>query len=266
MKQFITEAEPDSNGRLILAGKDYRYLRKVRRIRERDRISVLLPGNRPADMITVLINDDKKVIHLQLHQATAVPDVPAPLPRSACSADIVLLQWILKGAKTDTIIRQATEAGVCMIVPVIGEFSIARKQNPAQMERYRRIIKEARQQSGSHIETVITEPAPLAEVLQNTVQPLIDTNTVCGMCTEVVGAAMGVHTFLAAQPARIIIAIGAEGGISLAEADMLAAAGFKTIHFDTNVLRAETAALYAIAAMQTIRNEANTWQSPVSIS
>ena len=185
------------------------------------------------------------------------------LAYAAPAADLILLQWVLKGSKTDTIIRQPTEAGIRAVLPVIGEFSVAKKQNPAQLERFRRIIKEARQQSGSPVDTAVTEPAPLAAVL-NTLKALIpDAGTVFAMCSENSEASIGFHQLLAAKPSRIVLAIGAEGGISPAEAAVLRGAAFQTVHFKTNVLRAETAALYAIAAAQTIINEADQWQLPV---
>ena len=175
-------------------------------------------------------------------------------------ADIVLLQWILKGAKTDLVVRQATEAGVRTIVPVIGDFSIAKKQNPAQLERYRRIIREARQQSGSSIDTIILEPVPLTDALTILPQLVPAHGAVFGMCSERSETSVSVHMLLSGKPSAIVLAIGAEGGISIAERAMLGAAGFQTIHFNTNVLRAETAAVYAIAAAQTIINEADQWQ------
>ena len=52
--------------------------------------------------------------------------------------------------------------------------------------------------------------------------------------------------------------------MSRTETDMLRSAGFQSLHFKTNVLRAETAALYAVAAAQTIINEADQWQLPES--
>ena len=179
------------------------------------------------------------------------------------AAELILLQWVLKGSKTDIIIRQATEAGVRAVLPVIGEFSVAKKQNPAQLERFRRIIKEARQQSGSPVDTIVMKPAPLAEAL-NTLKTLVPpTTAVFAQCSEVAEASIGFHQLLAEKPSHIVLAIGAEGGISPAETAVLREAAFQTIHFKTNVLRAETAALYAIAATQTIINEADQWQLPV---
>ena len=256
MKQFIIEQEPDGNGMLTLSGKAFVYLIKVRRMREGDILPVLLPQSGAADMVIDSINTVKKTLRVKRQTAHAML---APLP----TAELILLQWVLKGSKTDTIIRQATEAGVRAILPVIGEFSVAKKQNLAQLERFRRIIKEARQQSGSPVDTVVMEPAPLAEAL-NTLKALVPAaTTVFAQCSEAAGASVGFHRLLAEKPSHIVLAIGAEGGISPTEATILHEAAFQTVHFNTNVLRAETAALYAIAAVQTIINEANQWQLPV---
>ena len=310
MKQFIIGQEPDGKGMLTLSGKDFVYLIKVRRMREGDILSALLPQSGAADMVIDSINTIKKTLRLKRlaapfgasgSAAACIPCVDSecskrfslsaagtdgeiqndfsasvtdttnqppsryivPVSAAAPVAEIILLQWVLKGSKTDTIIRQATEAGVRAVLPVIGEFSVAKKQNPAQLERFRRIIKEARQQSGSPVDTIVMEPAPLAEAL-TTLQALAPSaRTVFAQCSEAAGTSVGFHQLLAEKPSRIVLAIGAEGGRSPAEAAVLREAAFQTIHFQTNVLRAETAALYAIAAAQTIINEADQWQLPV---
>lgn len=260
MKQFLTEQEPDSNGVLTLCGKAYTYLAKVRRMREGDAVPVLLPESGAAVMSIAALNSEKKEIILKKS-----PDKPAPQCIPPPAADIILLQWILKGAKTDGVIRQATEAGVRFIIPVAGEFSVAKKHNPAQLERYRRIIREARQQSGSSIDTEITEPLLLSGALEFLNRQGLSGRTVFGMCTESADVpCLSMHAFLAGKPACIVLAIGAEGGMSRTETDMLRSAGFQSLHFKTNVLRAETAALYAVAAAQTIINEADQWQLPES--
>ena len=257
MKQFIIEQEPDSKGMLTLSGKAFVYLVKVRRMQEGDILPALLPQSGAVDMVIDSINTVKKTLRIKRQ--------PAPLGTSgtAAATELILLQWVLKGSKTDTIIRQATEAGVRAVLPVIGEFSIAKKQNPAQLERFRRIIKEARQQSGSPVDTIVMKPAPLAEAL-NTLKTLVPpTTAVFAQCSEAAEASIGFHQLLAEKPSHIVLAIGAEGGISPAEAALLRETSFQTVHFKTNVLRAETAALYAIAAAQTTINEADQWQLPV---
>ena len=53
--------------------------------------------------------------------------------------------------------------------------------------------------------------------------------------------------------------VGAEGGISPEEINELQDNGFIPIHFDTNILRCETAALYGVAAVQTVLGEKDLW-------
>ena len=216
MKQFIIEQEPDGNGMLTLSDKAFVYLVKVRRMREGDILSALLPQSGAADMIIDSINTVKKTLRVKRQTAHAML---APLP----AAELILLQW----------------------------------------ERFWRIIKEARQQSGSPVDTVVMEPTPLAEAL-NTLKTLVPAATTAfALCSEAVGTSVGFHQLLAEKPSHIVLAIGAEGGISPAESAALREAAFQTVHFKTNVLRAETAALYAIAAAQTTINEADQWQLPV---
>ena len=277
MKQFISECEPDNAGMLELSGKAYTYLIKVRRMREGDVLPVLLPVSGAADMAVDWIHNAKKQLRLKRvpcvagcggKQSKDTAGIQREYSaaeenrsnRFAPVAEIILLQWVLKGSKIDMVIRQATEAGVRAVLPVIGEFSVAKKQNPAQIERYRRIIKEARQQSGSLADTVVMEPAPLTAVLKVLQQLVPAEKTVFCMCSEAADNVVSVHRLFSSTPSHIVLAVGAEGGISPAEAALLCDAGFRTIHFKTNVLRAETAALYAIAAAQTIINEADQWQ------
>lgn len=243
----------------MLEADSYTYLIKVRRMQVGDSLPVLLPISGKVHMMIERVDMLRKAVHLIVRSSSDKPR-NAPAGRAA---DIILLQWVLKGSKTDTVIRQATEAGVRTILPVIGDFSVAKKQNPAQMDRYRRIIREARQQSGSPVDTIITEPAPLSAVLSTVKTLITPESSVCILCSEAPENHPGMHTLLSDKPAHIVLAIGAEGGISQAELAVLHNADFQPVHFNTNVLRAETAALYAIAAVQTIINEADQWHLPV---
>ena len=69
MKQFIIEQEPDSNGLLTLSGKAFVYLIKVRRMREGDILSAVLPQSGAADMVIDSINTAKKTLRLKRQTA-----------------------------------------------------------------------------------------------------------------------------------------------------------------------------------------------------
>lgn len=259
MRQLIVESVPDGAGNIVLSGKLYHYVIKVLRMQTGMTVPVLLPKLGLTSMCVQSIDTAQKKLILHCDASKDRPELHAPSP---FDYEIILLQWVLKGAKNDIVIRQAAEAGVSIIMPVSAEFSVAKKTAPLQQERYRRIIREARQQSGSPIPTEIMPPAPLGTVLE-TVSALVPAQTTfLGVCSESCVACTGLHRALAARPSHIVLAIGAEGGISPLEYEQLRKAGFQPIHFKTNILRAETAALYAIAATQTILNEAAEWQLP----
>ena len=81
---------------------------------------------------------------------------------SATQKEYWLFQFMPKPQKMDLIIRQATECGVAVIVPIVGEFSV-NQDGKGRLERWDRIVKEARQQSGSPVSTRILSPVSVNE-------------------------------------------------------------------------------------------------------
>ena len=54
---------------------------------------------------------------------------------------------------------------------------------------------------------------------------------------------------------RVALAVGCEGGIGPDEVELLMQGGFIPVHFAGNILRCETAAVYGIAAVQSMLGE-----------
>jgi 16S rRNA (uracil1498-N3)-methyltransferase len=128
------------------------------------------------------------------------------------------------------------------------------------VERWRRIIKEARQQSGSSVATEIAAPC--------TVEALLDYwETLKGRGRRSLGiifhqdplAQGGFHDYLNDNPDLVVLAIGPEGGFSPEEVAEFLAAGFKPLVIGNTILRTETAALYAAAAVRIILLEKTAW-------
>ncbi len=255
MRQLILQNEPDSSGNIIINDTLYRYLVKVLRLSVGNTFPVVLPKSGTVQVQIESINTAKKELVLK-KTANISSDSLSPI-----GTEIILLQWVLKGSKIDTVIRQATEAGVSCIMPVFGDFSVVKSETDARHERYKRVIREARQQSGSSVTTEIKPAAPLSTVLQ-AVESLVphEQTAFCMFNEKMVNEAQSLHKVLTPVPSHIVLAIGAEGGISADEYQQMHTAGFQHVHFDTNILRADTAALYAIAAAQTIINEADIWE------
>ena len=269
MRQLIIENKQIRKGLIELEGKDYRYLRQVLRVHPGDMISVRLPDGSLNNATVARVDEAERRVVLQLCADTGktiTRGVQADQLEGAGSAngalavEYWLFQFLPRPQKFELILRQATECGLSVIVPVIGEYtekSSAQALAGAKRERLERIIKEARQQSGSPIETKVLEPMTLEQALdlwrtsageQGGLAFVLSERDDCsGKLRESVQKAGGPEGIK-----RAAIAVGSEGGISPDEVKALEEKGlFQPIHFAVNILRCETAALYGIAAVQT---------------
>ena len=265
MRQFIVEKKNVKNGLIELIGKDFRYLRQVLRVKKGDMLNVRFDDGTLQSTTVSFIDDGAKKIILQIcdsKDATITRGVQADeVGGFFAERSFVLFQFIPKPQKFELIVRQATECGISQIVPVIGEFSdknCLHMFEGAKKERFERIIREARQQSGSPVATKITEPMKLEDAVE--------------LWKDISGAGSLAVAFWERSegevPLRklveehknasnICLAVGNEGGISPSEISLLKEKGFfSTIHFDVNILRCETAALYGIAAVQSAISQA----------
>ncbi len=256
MRQFVSSVAPNSKGLLKISGKDFHYLKNVLRLSVGDMIPLSLEGGVLQDATVCKVDDGAKTITIQVCQN-----------QNNCAngarnrASYALLQFIPKPQKMELIVRQAVECGIEKIIPVMGEYTQGGNEKPLQRpERFERIIREARQQSGSQVESKMYEPQTLLSALDM----IEEENFFLGQ--ESGGAAAKVFFFERSQktvsldealfngqkaaPRFCVFAVGSEGGISPSEFDLLLSRGFKAVHFNTNILRCETAALYAAAAIQ----------------
>ena len=158
----------------------------------------------------------------------------------------------------DLIVRQAAEAGVSEIQPLESEFSIVRydrKSWKSKHERFDKIAREAFQQSGSDRLTVINEPLPLTSLKTP------EKGEIGLFFHQKSIENISLHKYLFTVPDKIKLIIGPEGGLSDKEIAYLRAENFKPVYLGENVLRTETAALYAAAAVKTILLERNSWKT-----
>ncbi len=272
MRQFILENQSVKNGLVTLEGKDFRYLRQVLRVKIGDMVNLRLPEGSLQNSTVVKIDDKAKKISLQfcanfsaensVTRGVQSSEIEGKLP----NIEYWLFQFIPRPQKLEQIVRQATECGVAKIVPVIGEYSekssiYALEGN--KKDRLERIIKEARQQSGSPVDTCILPPQTLEEAIESWNNSSCE-NEDCPadeklafVLSERDDCSDNLKKILAENPnaKKIAIAVGSEGGISPEEVALLQEKGlFYPIHFTVNILRCETAALYGIAAVQSAIN------------
>ncbi|MBB5226978.1 16S rRNA (uracil(1498)-N(3))-methyltransferase [Treponema ruminis] len=258
MRQYISQKNLDSKGLLTIIGKDYRYLRNVLRLVTGDMIHVRLASGQLQPMTVCQIDEKTKKITLQAcdtlegEEGENQPEET----QSIESTEFTLFMAVPKSSKFDLIVRQATECGLARIIPVQTEFSQTggEKMN-FRGERFERIIKEARQQSGSPVSTRIEDCVTLNEACQiweRETENLPDSEKLALVLYERNDSTVPIPEACGKKEnlKKIALFCGSEGGISPDEVKALCQSGFTAVHLKTNILRCETAALYGIAAIQ----------------
>lgn len=255
MRQLIIEKNPDKNGLVLLEGKDFHYLRQVLRVKTGDMVKLRLSDGTLNNSTVCKIDDNANKITLQICATPAVPE-----PVEGPNIEYSLFQFIPKPQKLELIVRQATECGVKNIIPVISEY--AQKGNVqavtgGKKDRLERIVREARQQSGSPTDTTVFEPVTVEQAvdLWNKMKEEAggsDASAGFVLSERAVPVVPELVEGRSTTPSAVAIFCGNEGGISPDEHELLVKkALLRPVHFSVNILRCETAALYGIAAIQT---------------
>ena len=252
MKQFILTNEPvDSTVRL--EGGDYRYLVRVSRLAVGEYFPALLPNG--TETLVQVLSISGGVL---TGKCLANTNEAAPVPPEPQIPPIILFQAMPKGEKMDLIVRQAAEGGITEIVPFISEYSLSKQEVKA--ERWNRIIREARQQSGSKIATLVRDTCNFAEIIAYWEELKSRYRKVAGIFLhQVILGQESFHSALNPAPEAAVLAVGPEGGFSPHETEKFLNAGFKPVTMGPSILRAETAALYASAAARIILLESELW-------
>jgi 16S rRNA (uracil1498-N3)-methyltransferase len=163
-------------------------------------------------------------------------------------AEITLILAIYKFDRMEWAIEKCTELGVSHIIPVISRRTDSHLATAStkRIERWQRIARQASEQSRRAAPPEITAPIKLSETL-NLSQPL-----------RVVLAESEERTFLrnVLDPETasngIALAIGPEGGWTDDELQAFQQAGWISASLGNTILRAETAAIAALALVASL--------------
>lgn len=192
--------------------------------------------------------------------------MPVSDSRSLGLPRLALIQALPKGQKMDLIVRQAAEMGVEAIVPLETRNCVSREASEADKKAKRdrriKIVREAEQQSGSGVQTKVlltASPETLSKTLEEIGFPPAESLYL--ICHEMEHAGMtDLHGYLAPSFGGVAVLVGPEGGFAPEETAFFFGLGFKPVHFAGTILRTETAAAYALAAVRTIVMERNSWK------
>jgi 16S rRNA (uracil1498-N3)-methyltransferase len=168
-----------------------------------------------------------------------------PVRESPCA--ITLGQAMLKGDRMSWLVQKATELGVARIVPMETVRVVARPAGgaSARHSRWERIAREAVKQCGRVIVPAIDRPRAFAEVARE-----IAEHDVAWVFWEGGGRALAEAAAQTGAPARLLLLIGPEGGLTADEVATAERAGARSVSIGPRILRAESAGLTAVALCQ----------------
>lgn len=263
MRQYLLDSSFTSEQKtLVLTDKESQYLTKALRLKVGERILgrdrtgktwllKLEKIGKNSCILSVSPLEEEGEVDLA---TDSLPSYKGSYPR------IFLYQCLCKGKKNEMIVSQATEIGVEEITLVQSTFCMKdfshKKGNliGTQKERLESQIKEAIQQSGSPIPTHLGEESiSLTDIPGH----WGDKGLFIFFHQNSRSSQKSLPQLLSTVPSNTPIAmlIGSEGGLSDQECDLLESAGFHSVMLKGNILRSETAAVYALSTIQVLLTE-----------
>jgi len=155
----------------------------------------------------------------------------------------------LKHARLDYMVQKAVEMGAGRLQPVLTQHTQATRVN---MERMRANAIEAAEQCGILSIPEVLEPQNLTRWLA-----ALDPACTLVFCDEAAPVADPLAPLRAAVAGRVAVLIGPEGGFSdLERRQILARRGTVVLSLGPRILRADTAAVAALALVEAARQSA----------
>lgn len=237
-RHLVTSAELVADT-CVLEKEQARHLQTVLRMRAGDRVQ-LFDGCGATRVVEVADASTKN----QLVLRAVEPAVTAARPATA----VTLFVCVSKGKRMDWTVEKAVELGVARIVPVISDRTIVRldrEEGDLKVERWLRVAEEAARQSSAIWLPEISVPQTVADAL----------TLVRGCCPTFVAAltpdAVPLRTALGhyAAPQQAGWFVGPEGDFTPDELQRVIDAGAIPVSLGAQVLRAETACIYGLCAL-----------------
>jgi len=163
--------------------------------------------------------------------------------------DILLAQGLSSGDRMDLTLQKSVELGVTAIQPVTTERSVVKLKDERaarRAEHWQNLVIAACEQCGRNRVPSVAPLLDFGEWLGQLGQPHDELRLMLSP-----QAAVSLRE-LAPARGRVILLAGPEGGLSLGEAQAAQSRGFAPVRLGPRVLRTETAALAALAAIQAL--------------
>jgi 16S rRNA (uracil1498-N3)-methyltransferase len=242
MHRFFIDPTAPTDTRAVLTGEEAHHLISVLRLKVGAPIQLFDGLGRTYEAEVEKISKNRV-------EAAILSTAEEPVAEKAA---LHLGLALLQGKKMDFIMQKATELGVAGLHPFIASFSNARHtathREAKRLERWQKITREACKQCNRPQLPSCYPVVDFDTLLEEASQADYDLKLLFWEGEKSQGLQGIVHA--PDHPCSVMILIGPEGGFSKEEAEQAKAAGFQPITLGKRILRAETAALTAVAILQ----------------
>lgn len=165
--------------------------------------------------------------------------------------EITVVQSLSNESKFNYFVEKSVEIGIDRIIPVESKYSL-RTKNKALKDYglWRKIVKDAKEQSRTQRETIIEKPIRLSDLKLEK-----DSNKIC-LATENLET-VNLREYLKEVNIKkpFVIAIGPEKGWGEKDIQIFKTLGFRFIKLEGNMLRTETSALVIGSIIKYLKGE-----------
>ena len=223
-------ADRIAGNRAWLTGSNAEHLARVLRAKPGQQFDIAAAGLLRTGTVISISPDE---VEFELGEPLSSP----PLPQ------ISVFLSIFKFDRMEWAIEKLTELGVATIFPLVARRTEAHLAKAAEkrVERWRKIANEAAQQARRLEPPQIASPASL----KNAIRSVEGARIVLSEVEESVSLKLALHE---ARP-PISVALGPEGGWTSEELLLFQESGWKAASLGNTILRAETAAIVAVAVV-----------------
>ncbi len=223
-------ADEVSGNRAALIGSHAQHLSRVLRARVGQKFDIST-GDIVRSGVVIAVSDSR----VEFELGEGCPNESAP--------DITLALAIFKFDRMEWAIEKATELGVTRIIPIVAQrtephLAVAASK---RVERWQRIARQVSEQSRGFAVPEIAQPIKLAELLK--------CPTVARIVLSELEHDLMLKDTISGETKPIIVAIGPEGGWSEVELIQFRKTGWVAASVGNTILRAETAAIAAMAVI-----------------
>jgi 16S rRNA (uracil1498-N3)-methyltransferase len=228
-RRFFVDAV--QSGRARITGADAHHLTRVLRVEPGQQFEI---SDNHAVYLAEVESARKDLVSFSVREK--VPSAE-PLVRTS------LLASLIRFERFEWMLEKATELGVARVVPLHAQRSEKGLEQAAgkRMSRWNRIVREASEQSRRARLPEIGDPVDLAGALKF--------EAACRYVLEEAAAPPILQSLPAhREPGHsVALLVGPEGGWTEREREQIAGAGWRPVSLGTQILRAETAAIAALA-------------------